>query len=175
MPVASSGCQTTVRGTAGQRAVERLCQRYPGRPVVPLVPAPTHASWVDQVEIYFSSRRERSSLRMISRTWTSSPSSCWIFHTTGNRRRSRSIGSSHARTARNFSASSTEAMPCGRLPPDSECTSAYLRNGVLSQPGVGWLGPFVIILTGIIPGGVMQRTDKMGFRLESIPWMIHTR
>jgi hypothetical protein len=38
----------------GQRAVERLRQRYPRRPVVQLVHAPTHASWLNQVEIYFS-------------------------------------------------------------------------------------------------------------------------
>ena len=38
----------------GQRAVERLRQRYPRRPVVPLVHAPTHASWLNQIEIYFS-------------------------------------------------------------------------------------------------------------------------
>jgi hypothetical protein len=38
----------------GQTAVERLRQRYPRRPVVQLVHAPTHASWLNQVEIYFS-------------------------------------------------------------------------------------------------------------------------
>ena len=37
-----------------QRAVERLRQRYPKRPVVQLVHAPTHASWLNQVELYFS-------------------------------------------------------------------------------------------------------------------------
>ena len=38
----------------GQTAVERLRQRYPRRPVVQLVHAPAHASWLNQVEIYFS-------------------------------------------------------------------------------------------------------------------------
>jgi DDE superfamily endonuclease len=38
----------------GRRAVERLRQRYPRRPVVQLIHAPTHASWLNQVEIYFS-------------------------------------------------------------------------------------------------------------------------
>ena len=57
--------------------------------------------------------RERFSLRMTSRTWTSSPSDCSIFNTTGNPRRSRSIGSSHARISRNLSGSSTGA-PCRR-------------------------------------------------------------
>ena len=46
----------------------------------------------------FRSCNERSSPRMISRTWMSSLSACSIFNTTGNRWRSRSIGSSHART-----------------------------------------------------------------------------
>jgi len=38
----------------GQRSVERLCQQYPRHPQVQLVHAPTHASWLNQVEIYFS-------------------------------------------------------------------------------------------------------------------------
>jgi hypothetical protein len=38
----------------GQRAVERLRARYPRRPQLQLVHAPTHASWLNQVEIYFS-------------------------------------------------------------------------------------------------------------------------
>jgi hypothetical protein len=38
----------------GQRSVERLRERYPRRPVVQLVHAPTHASWLNQIEIYFS-------------------------------------------------------------------------------------------------------------------------
>jgi hypothetical protein len=38
----------------GQRAVERMRQRYPRCPVVQLVHAPTHASWLNQIEIYFS-------------------------------------------------------------------------------------------------------------------------
>jgi hypothetical protein len=38
----------------GQAAVERLRLRYPRHPRVQLVHAPTHASWLNQVEIYFS-------------------------------------------------------------------------------------------------------------------------
>jgi hypothetical protein len=38
----------------GQRAVERLRQRYPRSPRVQLIHAPTHASWLNQIEIYFS-------------------------------------------------------------------------------------------------------------------------
>ena len=38
----------------GQTAVERLRQKYPRHPQVQLVHAPTHASWLNQVEIYFS-------------------------------------------------------------------------------------------------------------------------
>ncbi len=38
----------------GARAVERLRSRYPRSPQVELVHAPTHASWLNQVEIYFS-------------------------------------------------------------------------------------------------------------------------
>jgi hypothetical protein len=38
----------------GQRAVERLRQQYPRHPQLQLVHAPTHASWLNQVEIYFS-------------------------------------------------------------------------------------------------------------------------
>lgn len=38
----------------GRAAVERLRERYPRRPAVYLVHAPTHASWLNQVEIYFS-------------------------------------------------------------------------------------------------------------------------
>jgi hypothetical protein len=38
----------------GQAAVERLRQQYPRHPQVQLVHAPTHASWLNQVEIYFS-------------------------------------------------------------------------------------------------------------------------
>ena len=34
--------------------MERLRQRYPRQPQVQLVHAPTHASWLNQVEIYFS-------------------------------------------------------------------------------------------------------------------------
>jgi hypothetical protein len=37
----------------GQRAVERLRQQYPRRPQLQLVHTPTHASWLNQVEIYF--------------------------------------------------------------------------------------------------------------------------
>src|ERR1700730_12437003 len=38
----------------GQTAVESLRQKYPRHPRVQLVHAPTHASWLNQVEIYFS-------------------------------------------------------------------------------------------------------------------------
>ena len=38
----------------GQRSVERLRQQYPRHPQVQLVHAPTHASWLNQAEIYFS-------------------------------------------------------------------------------------------------------------------------
>ena len=38
----------------GQRSVERLRQQYPRHPQLELVHAPTHASWLNQVEIYFS-------------------------------------------------------------------------------------------------------------------------
>ena len=34
--------------------MERLRQQYPRHPQVQLVHAPTHASWLNQVEIYFS-------------------------------------------------------------------------------------------------------------------------
>ena len=40
------------RGQKG--GVERLRQQYPRRPVVQLAHAPTHASWLNPVEIYFS-------------------------------------------------------------------------------------------------------------------------
>jgi hypothetical protein len=53
MPVASFGLSTTVR-SIGQTAVQRLRERYPRPPQVQLVHAPTHASWLNQVEIYFS-------------------------------------------------------------------------------------------------------------------------
>ena len=42
---------TTVRRTAGARAVERLQRRYP---TLVLVHGPVHASWLNQIEIYFS-------------------------------------------------------------------------------------------------------------------------
>jgi DDE superfamily endonuclease len=38
----------------GQRAVERLRQQYPRHLQLQLVHTPTHASWLNQVEIYFS-------------------------------------------------------------------------------------------------------------------------
>ena len=38
----------------GQRSVERLRQQYPRHPQLQLVHTPTHASWLNQVEIYFS-------------------------------------------------------------------------------------------------------------------------
>ena len=38
----------------GQASVERLRQQYPRHPQLQLVHAPTHASWLNQVEIYFS-------------------------------------------------------------------------------------------------------------------------
>jgi hypothetical protein len=38
----------------GQRSVERLAARWPRRPELVLVHLPIHASWLNQVEIYFS-------------------------------------------------------------------------------------------------------------------------
>ena len=49
----------------GARAVERLQQRYPN---LALVHGPVHASWLNQIEIYFS-RATRSSRRTTSIRW----------------------------------------------------------------------------------------------------------
>jgi hypothetical protein len=82
----------------GQRAVERLRQRYPGCPAVQLVHAPTHASWLNQVEIYFSivqrkvlTRNDFPNLEVLAERLLA-------FQYYWNRRRSRSIGSLHAKT-----------------------------------------------------------------------------
>lgn len=50
-PAASSGLSTTARDIAGPKAVERLQRQWPT--VIPVF-TPIHASWLNQIEIYFS-------------------------------------------------------------------------------------------------------------------------
>ena len=54
----------------GQRAAEELQDRHPR---IVIVHTPVHASWLNQIEIYFSIISARSLPRMTASPWTSSP------------------------------------------------------------------------------------------------------
>jgi len=86
----------------GLKAVARLRNRYPR---LTLVHAPVHASWLNQIEIYFSIVQRKVLTPMTSTTSTPSLNASSIFNTTGRPPDDPSNGSSHVRIFPNSSPS----------------------------------------------------------------------
>jgi hypothetical protein len=60
---------------AGKTSIKRMQDRWPNARLIHL---PVHASWLNQVELYFSIVQRKRSRPTTSRPWTRSPSGCWI-------------------------------------------------------------------------------------------------
>jgi len=75
----------------GQKAIDRLAQRSPN---AVMVHTPVHASWLNQVEVYFSIIQRKVLSPTTSATSTWSGNACIASRTATTRRQSRSSGSS---------------------------------------------------------------------------------
>ena len=80
----------------GESSVQRLTQAHPR--LVP-VHGPVHASWLNQIEIYFSTCSEKCSRRTISPAWKRSLRGCWASSATMKASHNRSNGNSLAPTS----------------------------------------------------------------------------
>jgi transposase len=104
----------------GQRAVERLRQQCPRHLQLQLVRTPTHASWLNQVESYFSIVQRKVHTPNDFRDLDALAERLLDFNTIGNRRRNRSSGRSRGRTLTSFSPSLINPFPMGRSQYDVE-------------------------------------------------------
>ena len=63
----------------GQSSIDRLSQKYSN---AILVHTPVHASWLNQIEIYFSIGSEKFFRRTTSPRWRKWKTDCWPFKIT---------------------------------------------------------------------------------------------
>jgi DDE superfamily endonuclease len=76
----------------GQASMQRLEGNYAN---LRLVHLPVHASWLNQIEMYFSIVQRKVLIPTISPTWPRSSSACLASSAATSRRRSRSPGAIH--------------------------------------------------------------------------------
>jgi hypothetical protein len=79
----------------GQASVKRLEGKYAN---LRLIHLPVHASWLNQIELYFSIVQRRSCPPTTSSTWSRSSSGCWASSAAISRSQRRSTGASPAST-----------------------------------------------------------------------------
>ena len=85
----------------GQASIKRLEGRYlkEGHRRLRLIHCPVHASWLNQIEIFFSIVQRKVLTPTTSQTSTRSSSDCWPSSATTRRRLGPSSGDSRVRTS----------------------------------------------------------------------------
>ncbi len=127
----------------GNKAARRLRAAYPN---CVMIHTPVHASWLNQVEIFFSIVQKRSSHPTTSPTPPSSPPPCWPSSTATTPPPRRSTGNTPPPTSNDTSPASTPSAPSPspgrprlrpRRPHDQPPRTSSANHSV--RAAVGWL------------------------------------